>query len=162
MAQLQGGAGSDWWRRYQLPQQASTSRGPITVLSFEAGVAPGPFEAAAEVAAVALAEARENAARSAAAADAVAALYSRPPVPYYMLRDGTRMPAVGLGTWKAAPGDVRHAVNTALQAGYGRRCQYRRPFLCARRCRSAAHSTGFMCCGMLQVPAHRLRSGVCE
>lgn len=28
------------------------------------------------------------------------------------------MPAVGLGTWKAAPGEVRAAVATALQAGY--------------------------------------------
>ncbi|PRW56478.1 aldo-keto reductase family 4 member C9-like [Chlorella sorokiniana] len=36
----------------------------------------------------------------------------------FPLRDGTRIPAVGLGTWKAAPGEVRQAVHVALQAGY--------------------------------------------
>ena len=82
----------------------------MTVLSFEA-VPPAPPGA------VEAAEAREIAARPSASAAAAAALYSRPPVPYYTLRDGTRMPAVGLGTWKASPGEVRQAVSLALQAG---------------------------------------------
>ena len=46
------------------------------------------------------------------------ALYARVDVPRFRLGDGTHMPAIGLGTWKAAPGEVRQAVHVALQAGY--------------------------------------------
>lgn len=34
------------------------------------------------------------------------------------LRGGDSMPALGLGTWKSAPGDVRAAVVAAVEAGY--------------------------------------------
>jgi len=39
-------------------------------------------------------------------------------MPHFTLRNGHRMPAVGLGTWKAERGQVRAAVHFALQAGY--------------------------------------------
>ena len=38
--------------------------------------------------------------------------------PQLTLADGTPMPALGLGTWKAAPGEVGMAVSTALELGY--------------------------------------------
>ncbi|KAL4443567.1 hypothetical protein ABPG75_011304 [Micractinium tetrahymenae] len=78
----------------------------------------GATAAAAPGDAAATAEARELAARPAAIRAARQALYAPPASPLITLRDGTRMPAVGLGTWKAAPGEVRSAVATALQAGY--------------------------------------------
>jgi alcohol dehydrogenase (NADP+) len=34
------------------------------------------------------------------------------------LRDGTEMPALGLGTWKSEPDEVYRAVRTALEVGY--------------------------------------------
>lgn len=34
------------------------------------------------------------------------------------LNDGTEMPVLGLGTWKAKPGEVAEAIVTALRAGY--------------------------------------------
>ena len=40
------------------------------------------------------------------------------PTPSITLRDGTALPALGLGTWKAAPGEVGGAVHTALELGY--------------------------------------------
>ena len=40
------------------------------------------------------------------------------PTPPITLRDGTALPALGLGTWKAAPGEVGGAVRTALELGY--------------------------------------------
>lgn len=39
-------------------------------------------------------------------------------MPFFTLRDGHRIPAIGLGTWKAERGKVRQAVHLALQAGY--------------------------------------------
>ncbi|KAF7562932.1 hypothetical protein G7046_g1203 [Stylonectria norvegica] len=36
----------------------------------------------------------------------------------YTLRSGGRMPAVGLGTWQSQSGEVEHAVQWAIQAGY--------------------------------------------
>ena len=39
-------------------------------------------------------------------------------LPSISLTGGDRMPALGLGTWKAAPGDVGQAVRTALELGY--------------------------------------------
>ena len=34
------------------------------------------------------------------------------------LRDGTEMPALGLGTWKSEAGEVYGAVRAALECGY--------------------------------------------
>lgn len=34
------------------------------------------------------------------------------------LNSGAKIPAIGLGTWQSQPGEVRHAVKAALQAGY--------------------------------------------
>ena len=39
-------------------------------------------------------------------------------LPHLILQGGTPMPALGLGTWKAAPGEVGQAVRTALELGY--------------------------------------------
>ena len=36
----------------------------------------------------------------------------------FTLNTGTRMPAVGLGTWQSKPGEVERAVETALRCGY--------------------------------------------
>ena len=37
---------------------------------------------------------------------------------HFTLNTGAQIPAVGFGTWQAAPGEVRQAVSTALKAGY--------------------------------------------
>ncbi|KAJ5690896.1 hypothetical protein N7462_005288 [Penicillium macrosclerotiorum] len=37
---------------------------------------------------------------------------------HFRLNTGTQIPAVGLGTWKSEPGQVRQAVSFALQNGY--------------------------------------------
>jgi len=36
----------------------------------------------------------------------------------FKLNTGAAIPAIGLGTWKAAPGQVRDAVSYALKNGY--------------------------------------------
>lgn len=36
----------------------------------------------------------------------------------FALNTGDQIPAIGLGTWQSAPGQVREAVKTALQNGY--------------------------------------------
>lgn len=38
--------------------------------------------------------------------------------PYTTLSNGQKMPVVGLGTWKAKPGEVQTAVEAALRSGY--------------------------------------------
>jgi hypothetical protein len=103
-----------WWAKYEVegPTQSLDS---VRLLSFagrEGAVAAG------DAAAVAAAEQQELAARPTATAAAQQALYARVNVPCFTLRDGNRIPAVGLGTWKAGPGEVRSAVHIALQAGY--------------------------------------------
>ncbi|KAF3074438.1 Alcohol dehydrogenase [NAD]P [Trichoderma lentiforme] len=37
---------------------------------------------------------------------------------HFTLNTGSKIPAVGFGTWQARPGQVEHAVETALRAGY--------------------------------------------
>ncbi|KAL2850501.1 NADP-dependent oxidoreductase domain-containing protein [Aspergillus pseudodeflectus] len=37
---------------------------------------------------------------------------------HFKLNTGARIPAVGLGTWRSEPGQVRHAVSFALKNGY--------------------------------------------
>jgi diketogulonate reductase-like aldo/keto reductase len=39
-------------------------------------------------------------------------------VPSFKLNTGATIPAVGLGTWQAKPGEVRQAVAHALKSGY--------------------------------------------
>jgi diketogulonate reductase-like aldo/keto reductase len=36
----------------------------------------------------------------------------------FTLNNGVKIPAIGLGTWKAPPGEVEQAVEYALKAGY--------------------------------------------
>ena len=36
----------------------------------------------------------------------------------FTLNTGAQIPAIGFGTWKAAPGDAEKAVEAALEAGY--------------------------------------------
>ncbi len=38
--------------------------------------------------------------------------------PFVKLRDGTDVPAIGLGTWKSEKGEVAQAIRTAVDAGY--------------------------------------------
>ncbi|KAK5094265.1 hypothetical protein LTS08_008685 [Lithohypha guttulata] len=40
------------------------------------------------------------------------------PPPHFKLNTGAQIPAVGLGTWKSEPGEVRKAVSFALKDGY--------------------------------------------
>ena len=37
---------------------------------------------------------------------------------YFTLNTGAKIPAVGFGTWQAAPHEVEHAVEEALKQGY--------------------------------------------
>eukprot|EP00736_Rhodelphis_marinus_P007175 Rmarinus@m.7110 len=39
-------------------------------------------------------------------------------IPTFELNTGAKLPAIGLGTWNSAPGEVGAAVTTALEAGY--------------------------------------------
>lgn len=39
-------------------------------------------------------------------------------VPSFKLNNGVQIPAIGLGTWQAKPGEVRQAVAHALKSGY--------------------------------------------
>lgn len=80
-----------WTAKYEV---AGLSSPECPVLSFAGREA----EAAADAAAVAAAEARELAARPAATRAAQLALYEQVEVPTFPLRDGTRIPALGLGT----------------------------------------------------------------
>ena len=98
-----------WWAKYE----GAGSDG-VRLLSF----AGRDADARGDAEAVAAAEARDAEARPGALRAARQALYAHVDVPSFPLRDGTRIPAVGLGTWKAGPGEVRQAVHVALQAGY--------------------------------------------
>jgi hypothetical protein len=114
-------ADATWAAKYRVHAGLAPPPGgaaSLTVYDFSAAAAAGAL-APADLAAVAAAEAAELAARPAALAAAAAALWAAPPaVPRLPLRDGTTIPAVGLGTWKAERGQVRAAVYAALRAGY--------------------------------------------
>ena len=99
-----------WFAAYEVATPESPG---VRLFSFA-----GSNPVGAEAAAVAAAAHSELAARPADTAAARRALYAPAAVPHFDLLDGSRLPAVGLGTWKAAPGEVRQAVHLALQAGY--------------------------------------------
>lgn len=106
-----------WFDKY-VTAQHHASGGSLSQLSFAAvkAVPPSDWQAAQA------AEQREAAARPGAAAAAVRARYARFAVPTARLNDGHTIPLVGLGTWKAAKGEVRQAVYEALLAGYRVSC----------------------------------------
>lgn len=153
-----------WWAKYEAPGASSAG---VRMLSFA-----GPAAAAAvatDAPSVAAAEAREQAARPAASVAAQRALYKQVDVPRITLRDGHTIPAVGLGTWKATPGEVRR-VTAAVGSGVHARCCFSRP-----GSTSVCHSltlnpvrgtrTGAVCSGsgpQSWIPPHRLRSSVPE
>lgn len=105
-----------WYDKYRVPTGLEDRQdgGKVVFYDFSSltEVSPEEWEAVLE------AERRELAARPEALQKAERAKYQHVDMPMYTLRDGTRMPAVGLGTWKAERGEVRAAVHVALQAGY--------------------------------------------
>jgi len=105
-----------WYDKYRVDygDTKTPGKGKISVFDFGSvrDIPPEDWEAVLE------AESRELAARPEALRRAEQAKYKRINMPHYTLRDGTRLPAVGLGTWKADKGQVRAAVHVALQAGY--------------------------------------------
>jgi diketogulonate reductase-like aldo/keto reductase len=105
---------SQWYDKYKVDCSA---QGAPNLTFFDFGgvkeISAEEWAAAQEI------ERREIAERPAAILKAQKALYNRVEnMPMINLRDGTTMPAVGLGTWKAEKGQVRAAVHIALQAGY--------------------------------------------
>ena len=108
-----------WYDKYKIDISAAApeaaASGKLVVLDFTSVGEVPPNDWAAVLAA----ERAELAARPEALRQAERDKYRRVAnMPHYTLRDGTRMPAVGLGTWKAERGEVRAAVHIALQAGY--------------------------------------------
>lgn len=105
-----------WYDKYRVDYGPSVSQAGCKITVFDFGsVKQVPPE---DWAAAQAAERRELAARPEALRKAEAAKYRRVIMPHFTLRDGHRIPAVGLGTWKADKGQVRAAVHLALQAGY--------------------------------------------
>ena len=142
-----------WWAKYE---QGGAPDG-VRVLSFA-----GPAAAAAaadDAPAVEAAVARERAARPQAAAAAQRALYQHVDVPTFALNDGTRIPAIGLGTWKAAPGEVRLLAARPLN-----RAAASVPGLLLKRCLCVRAAGAGGCGGGAQgrLPPHRLRGSVPE
>jgi hypothetical protein len=103
-----------WYEKYKIDYGQGVLPPNVTVFDFSSVKSIPPDEWAA----IQEAERRELAARPKALAEAERALYKRVNMPLIPLRDGTRIPAVGLGTWKAERGQVKAAVHVALQAGY--------------------------------------------
>jgi diketogulonate reductase-like aldo/keto reductase len=104
-----------WWHKYRVPElEAAPESGNLYVLDFSKtkDISPEDLKAAKASAA------REAAARPQALLAAERARYHHANVPYHTLKDGNRIPMVGLGTWKAEKGQVRTAVHAALRAGY--------------------------------------------
>lgn len=99
-----------WWNKYEVQADPQNPQSSSTVKLFSVA-GRNDADLAVDAAAVAAAEQRELAARPEATAAAQRALYARVQVPSFTLRDGHTIPAVGLGTWKAAPGEVRAAVS---------------------------------------------------
>lgn len=103
-----------WYEKYRVPQQDASSSSKLTVLDFSKVKEIPPEDWAAAQAA----EAQELNARPSAILAAERARYHQVDIPFQVLRDGNRIPLVGLGTWKAEKGQVKDAVHIALQAGY--------------------------------------------
>ena len=107
----------EWSDKYKVDTSNVSGSGAGKLTYFDFGdvkeIPAADWSAAQEV------ERRQRAARPAALLAAEKALYhSIKNMPQIALRDGTKLPAIGLGTWKAERGQVRAAVHVALKAGY--------------------------------------------
>ena len=103
-----------WYEKYRVGNDHLSLPPTIEVYDFSNVKSFSPDE----LDAIDAAAKKELAARPAALDAAQRALYRHVDVPRIPLRDGTAIPAIGLGTWKAEKGQVKEAVRIALQAGY--------------------------------------------
>jgi hypothetical protein len=108
MAAAQAGARPEdgaWCDKYRIRADPAAPSGASNLAVFDFGSVkhiPADDWAAAQAV-----EARELALRPEALRQAQRAKYRHvEAMPYFTLRDGNRIPAVGLGTWKAERGEV--------------------------------------------------------